>query len=180
MCREGASASKTNLFVALFTAILAFIGALGGSYLSGYQAKSLWIHQINFEEKKQILEQRIKLIERVSRLANSAPQMKSFQGYVDLQSRLSQEYYSKNIPEQTTYKPDSVSKALEIGNKRSELNAEFASTLQLVDIYFGPVSQVSVEKLAKLQPWWELGEPGFRELINSMRSEVYYDDLVIK
>lgn len=149
-------------------AIIALIGVISGSLITGFMSKNLWENQIVYEQKKQVLDQRIKLIEKVSKLANLAPQMRNLQNYVQLQSSL------LNTPEVKRFgiKVDEPSKVLEIANKRAELNAEFASTLQLVALYFGPKSKASAQKLSTQQPWWEIGEPSFRELINAMNEEL--------
>jgi len=165
---------STTLYLTIFTAALAFLGALGGSFVSGYLNKSLWEQQVVYEQKRQIFDQRIKLIERISKLANLAPQMSNYQAYVLLQARLSQDYLAcskKHL--QACIKPDDPKTVLEISNKRADLNAEFSSSLQLTSMYFGTMTRTAATKLARQQPWWEIGESSFRELITAMNEELY-------
>lgn len=71
--------SKLKLGVSIGTAILAFMGALFGTYVSGYMQESLWKKNISYEEKRVILNERIKLIEKVSKIINLAPKYKALQ-----------------------------------------------------------------------------------------------------
>lgn len=164
-----------NVLLAIFTAILAFMGALGGSFLTGYLNKNLWERQNVYEQKKQIFDQRIKLIERISRIVNLSPQMLHYQSYVQLQSSLMNEYIAcTKKPSRACNKPDDPKTVLEISNKQTDLNAEFSSAVQLVSMYFGEKTKVAATELSQKHPWWEIGEPSFRQLLRTMNDELYY------
>ena len=77
--------------------------------------------------------------------------------------------------EKSCVEPDDVRTVLEISNKRSEINAKFASTLQMVTLYFGPKTKEATNKLASVHPWWAIGEFNFRWLINAMNEELNYN-----
>lgn len=164
-----------NILIAVLTAVLAFMGALGGSFLTGYLNKNLWEHQIIYEQKKQIFDQRIKLIERISRIVNLSPQMLHYQSYLNLQPKLLNEYAVCSKKQSSVcIKPDDPKTVLEISNKQTDLNAEFSSAVQLVSMYFGDKTKNAAEELAQKHPWWEIGEPSFRQLLRSMSEELYY------
>lgn len=54
--------SKFSMWVSVVIASLAFIGALAGTTLAGFMQEDLWERQSGYEEKRLILNQRVKLI----------------------------------------------------------------------------------------------------------------------
>lgn len=161
-------------FVPLLAAVLAFFGALGGSLVSGLFQLNLWGNQIAYEKKKAVLEQRVKLMEKLSRLANSAGQMRTHNDYLVLQANLAQIYASCQAKkERGCIKPDETKAVVETNIKRAELNAEYSSTLQLIKIYFSPSIQPALSELASRKDWWAPDvELKFRALIDIASKEI--------
>jgi hypothetical protein len=161
-------------FIPLLTAVLAFIGALGGSVVSGIYQKSIWEAQVTYEKKKAILEQRVKLLEKLSRLANAASQMKTHNDYLILQAGLAQDYVKcEKENQKNCFKPDDPKTVSEINIKRAELNSEFSSTLQLFKVYFSPAVQPALNDLATQKDWWSPNaEPKFLALIREASKEI--------
>jgi hypothetical protein len=161
-------------FVPLLAAVLAFLGGLGGSLISGLFQLNQWENQVAYEKKKTVLEQRVKLLEKLSRLANSAGQMRTYNDYLVLQANLAQIYAScETKKENGCIKPDETKVVTETNIKRAELNAEYSSTLQLIKVYFGPSVLPPLGNLASRQDWWAPDvEAKFRALIDVASKEI--------
>lgn len=161
-------------FVPLLAAVLAFLGALGGSFVSGLFQLNQWESQVAYEKKKTVLEQRVKLLEKLSRLANSAGQMRTHNDYLVLQANLAQIYAScATKREKGCIKPDETKVVAETNIKRFELNAEYSSTLQLIKVYFSPNVQPALGDLASRKDWWVPDvETKFRALIDVASKEI--------
>lgn len=168
------SLHETKWFIPLLTAVLAFIGILGASLVSGVYQKDIWKGQVAYEKKKTILEQRVSLLDKLSRLANAANQMKEYNDYLILQAGLVQDYAQCQKSEQANcIKPDDLITASEVSIKRVELNSEFSSTLQLIEVYFSPAILPTLSDLASQKDWWSPSvEPKFRALILEMSREI--------
>lgn len=161
-------------FIPLLAAVLAFLGALGGSFVSGLFQLNQWENQVTYEKKKAVLEQRVKLLEKLSRLANSAGQMRTHNDYLMLQASLAQIYAScETRKEKGCIKPDETKVVAETNIKRAELNADYSSTLQLIKVYFSPKVQPALGDLASRKDWWAPDiEVKFRALIDVASKEI--------
>ncbi len=161
-------------FVPLVAAVLAFFGAMGGSMVSGLFQLNLWENQVTYEKKKTVLEQRVKLLEKLSRVANTAAQMKTHNEYLVLQANLAQIYGTcQKTKERGCIKPDDVKAVVETNIKRAELNSDYSSTLQLIKVYFSPGVQPALSDLASRKDWWAPDvEPKFRALIDVASKEI--------
>jgi len=161
-------------FASLAVALLAFFGALGGSTVTGmFQLNQLEI-QIKYEKNKTILEQRVKLLEKLSRLANAAGQMRTYNDYLVLQANIQQAYViCQQSREVGCIKPDDVKSIVEANFKRVELNSEYSSTLQLIKVYFSPSIRPILSDLASRKDWWAPDvEAKFRALVDVASNEI--------
>lgn len=161
-------------FVPFLSAVLAFFGALGGSFVSGMFQLNQWNNQIAYEKKKAILEQRVKLLEKLSRVANAAAQMRTHNAYLVLQANLAQIYATcQTNREKGCIKPDEPKVVTEINVKRAELNAEYSSTIQLMKVYFSPSILPAVNELTSRKDWWAPDvEAKFLALVGSASKEI--------
>lgn len=169
------SSMYVNIGIPIFSAILGFAGALLGTYIASERSEELWQKQERMIQLKAILNKRVELIERVSKLANSAPKMAGYQSYVDLQGTLATKYIEcTNLKASNCTQPDNPKDILEISVMRAEMNAEFSSTIQLVSLYFYGETKDLANELGAIKKWWVTGEPAFRNLIKSMQDELEY------
>ncbi|AXF86060.1 hypothetical protein DTO96_101801 [Ephemeroptericola cinctiostellae] len=161
-------------FAPLFVAILGFVGALGGSLVSGMFQLNQWDSQIAYEKKKAVLEQRVKLLEKLSNVANSAAQMRTYNDYLVLQADLAQIYATcQTNREKGCIKPDEPKVVAEINVKRTELNAEYSSTIQLMKVYFSSSILPVLNELTSRKDWWAPDvEAKFLALVGSASSEI--------
>lgn len=161
-------------FVPVLAAVLAFFGALGGSFVSGMFQLNQWNNQIAYEKKKIVLEQRVKLLERLSRIANSAAQMRTYNDYLALQVDIHQSYVTcQTSKEKDCQKPDEPKVVAEVNVKRAELNAEYSATIQLMKVYFSSEVLPTLNELTSRRDWWEPDvESKFLALIRSASKEI--------
>lgn len=165
-----------QLYISAVTAILAFIGALIGTYISGYMQDALWNKDIRYHEKQILLIERIRLIERASKIINLAPQYTAIQSFAELQAniaKLNSECENKNKDKGTCcFSQENIIEVTKFTNLRADLNAEFASVLQLAALHFGPRTKQAVIDYSVVQPWWNADLKYSRELLSAMQSEI--------
>ena len=125
-----------DFYIPIVSTLLGASAALFGVHYASEGNKELWRLQENMSQTRALLDKRIDLIERVSKLANSSPKMTHYQSYLSMQALVAAEYVEcskQKLP--ACEAPDSTRDALEVSAKRADLNAEFSSTLQLVSLY---------------------------------------------
>lgn len=172
---------RLNIWVSIGTALLAFIGALLGTALSGYFQEDLWEKQASYEEKRLILGERIELIDRVSKIINKAPIMRSIQSYGELQAEIAQlnldcerAFQNGTVDDPNCMPQERLIENVKYMNGRAELNAEFAAALQLATVYFGPQTIKAAEEYAGVGAWWEAEHRYARNLLQAMQDELQH------
>ncbi len=172
---------KFSLWVSVGTAALAFVGALAGTFLAGYMQENLWERQSSHEERRLILNQRVELIERASVIVNKAPIADSLNDYAVLQAEIAKlnadcvkTDEKGGLDQSQCFPQESLIENMKFINGRADLNAEFASTIQLVSIYFGPKTRKAAEEYANTASWWEADSKYSRALIAAMQDELAY------
>jgi len=165
---------QTPWFVPLVAAVLSFLGGAVGSSVAGFYQQQLWEQQATYERSKIVLEQRVQLLERLSRVANSAAKMRAYNDYLRLQADLAQVYVAcEKSREPNCIKPDDATVVTEISMKRADLNAAFSSTVQLISVYFGGEVKSAAAELAAKRDWWAPGrEHLFRALLKAAANEI--------
>jgi hypothetical protein len=76
--------------IALIVASITLATSLGGTVLGGKFNQWQWERQSAVDQKRAILEQRVKLIERTSVIINSAPRAQALQARLELDANLAQ------------------------------------------------------------------------------------------
>ncbi|TKB50025.1 hypothetical protein [Ferrimonas aestuarii] len=160
-----------NFIIPVLSALLAFFGAIGGSYLSSAKSEELWSKSLIYNAEKVVLEKKIDLIERVSKVANSSLKYQAHQRYLNEMAVIAKTYESCNNKSECE-KPVSREEFLRISTVRAELNAEFSSTLKLISLYFGDDVDVPLLELSRKEQWWSDSRREFEALIKAMTKEV--------
>lgn len=78
----------SDIGLALFSATLAFVGALGGVMLGSRLDQNNWEKRFALEQKRIMLEKRIAATERLVIALNKAPIMRGLQGSLDSEKTL--------------------------------------------------------------------------------------------
>jgi hypothetical protein len=170
--------TRTNIRVVVGTALLAFLGALLGTFLSGYMQESLWKKKTTYEERRLILNERIKLIDRFSKIINMRPKVRTLQEFTELQAdiaKLNASCIKKGktggLDKKECFPQENIIEVMKLTNERAELNAEFASTMQLVVVHFGPKTLKAAESYSKIGAWWEADPIYSRTLLSGIIRE---------
>lgn len=170
----------SSIAIPLLSAILAFVGAVAGSYVSADKAEDLWEKQERTVQLKSILNKRVELLERVSKVSNLTKKYAIYQSYSELQAQLAKDYVNCiKLGESNCVAPNNAKEVTEISLRRADLNAEFASTIQMVSLYYYCDAKQVANELGLKGNWWhEENEQLFRTLITAMLNEVANPDIV--
>ena len=181
---------KKELITAVVTAILGFFGALAGSIVSpiitGSYNENLWERQSIIEQKNHLLKERLKILERVTKVLNSKAQARDY--------RESLKYFASEAAESSEcFKQVNDHKSLidckalfniagasEALQKMNDLNGEFAAAIQLASIIFGDETSKICSELASEKKWWLTDDNLSRKLLGAMQNELQKYKIVVK
>lgn len=143
------SSKASDLLIPLIIASIGLVGGLLGVYVGASLNSNISKEMLQISYQNQILQQRIKLIDRAALIYGKAP------GVSDLWSD-----YRKNP-------------SIELSKDLSEYNSEFNAVIHLSDIYFGPKTKAALtEMTVKDSPWWEKNKELVGNYIGAMSSEL--------
>ncbi|WP_231757861.1 hypothetical protein [Microbulbifer elongatus] len=163
-----------NIIVPALSAILGFSGALAGALIPSWTSEKIFERQVKVERERILFTKKIELLERVSKLANLTSKYEGYQHYLNLQADLASDLkICKASGIADCVEPDGTKSALAVSEKRSDLNADFSSTMQLINIYFGKNVSAEVNNLSARKVWWDNDGNNFRDLIIAMRDEIH-------
>jgi len=151
---EDKSQFRQSLILALITAVLAFVGSAGGILITSAQQRADWERSTGFDMRQKLLDTRVDLVERTVRIIS--------------QTNTARALASPTEAGGNTLREDR--EAL------MALNSEFAATLALDAIYFGPQTKQAVSAMLQAQDrWWEADEALRRNLVAALSSELMYN-----
>ncbi len=181
-----------ELQVALFTSLLAFIGAIVGTLISGSIQQSQWKTNVRFEYQKAILQKRIDLIDKASAILNRTDSAKWYEIEMELHKeelgyKVKGAALQQGKPQSITQDTVSDKRDNFAGFKEAQLslvtfNSEFAATMTMVRLYFGPRTRNAVDSLMKELKEankWEFKPATGLKILEEMTNELDYglDDL---
>lgn len=141
-----------EIILALVVAIIGFSGAYFGATISSNNATEL--AQLTYN--KEIIQQRIKLIDRVATIYGKAA------GVQDIWNIYLNALNDKN-------------KSIELSKVLAEYNSEFNAVIHLSEIYFGPKTKEALTNMTKLDsPWWNKDKDLVSKYLGAMSSELQY------
>ena len=156
------------------------IGALLTVFLTGIINNELWLKQNISSQKKVLIEKRIGLIEKASKLLNSRQTIEDVNFYLKAQSNFatessncaknSREYEMTILECKQLMNLDGIFEKMSI---KSDLNTEFSTLMQLSSLYFGDKTQKYSTDLSKLKEWWLADKEIFVKYIAAMHDELY-------
>lgn len=177
-------ASRSEYKVALIAAMLAFVGAIGGTLLTGFYQGRQWKQSAKHEMQKLILQKRIEIIERTSKILNKSGVAEMLSGELDLRRKeleLGKEVAAAALGSKSArtavdkMNPDSVfGKFKEARLTLLEFHSEFAATLQLAKLFFGPSTNKAIDNMTKDPNWWQAKPDTKSALLQAMNSELTY------
>lgn len=168
--------SRKEIYLAVGTAFLSFLGAVLGVYLSSLFDQSNWERRFELEQRRVILEKRASLIERTVVLFNKSPTILGLRGSLEGNKQLA--FLA------TTDLANSTGKSIDLSGDRLArieatakeihgLNAEFSAVMSMDAIYFGPETQRAVKDIMKDDPW-VAPEAKQQALVDAMGKELHW------
>lgn len=153
---------KEQSKIALIVASVTLATSLAGTMLGSYFSRNLWEAQSTLEQRRMIFDQRVRLIERLSVLMNSLQRPVVLQRLLEVEAAKAVLLLECSTSKTANkYKPKECSEKLEpfaalpVHQEMVKLNSDYASTLQLAAIYFGPKTRQAISDLPTNKQWWE-------------------------
>lgn len=154
--------TRTEITIAVGTALLSFLGALAGVYVASRLDQSNWTERFNWEQKRVVLEKRVALLERATVILNKAMIITGLRASIDMEANIAQiaatcaakKANHKPLPQGCSPPPKANPERVEaIGKEIHVLNAELAATMTLCATYFGEETRNAIRVLTKDDPW---------------------------
>lgn len=173
--------TRTEIVIAIGTASLSFLGALGGAYVASRLDQANWEERYNLEQRRVVLERRVALLEKTVALTNRAPTVDGLRASLNGEKELIKLNYAcaaanlKKKPADLTrckvrdIDPERIEK---IGRELHSLNAEYASTATLASIYFGEKTKAALREMDE-DPW-QAKPAATQKLLEAMGQELTY------
>ncbi len=151
-----------DCLIPIAVGLVGISGSLGGVYLAGElnirQAES----QKLLDYENQILNQRIAVLERASKIFGKAP------GIQDVWSK-----YSKSF---RNSKGELNNPPLDIVEKLTDYQGEYQSVVSLAGIYFGPKTRTAIADMSsEKKPWWNKSKKNQDAFFAAMSTELTLD-----
>lgn len=156
------------------------VGVLLTVFSTGKINDELWLKQDVSSQRKMLIEKRIGLIERASKLLNSRQIIEDVNVYLKAQSDFAIESsncakdpkkYGMTIIE--CKQLIDLDESFEKIKLKNDLNAEFGTLAQLTSLYFGDQTKKYSMELSKLPKWWLADRELLANYIHAMNDELY-------
>ncbi len=181
---------KKDIITAIVIAMLGFIGALAGSVVSpiitGNYNEKLWERQNVIEQKNHLLKERIKILERVTKVLNSKAKARDYRETLKYFASEAAEF-SDCIKQVNSHKSlidckaiFNINGASETIQQMNDLDGEFAASIQLASIYFGAETAKLCSELALIKRWWLSDDSLSKKLLRAMQNELQEYKIVVK
>ncbi|WP_156391912.1 MULTISPECIES: hypothetical protein [unclassified Roseateles] len=174
-----------ELKAALVGAIVSAVGTLAGTFVGSKMAADQRAEERHIEQQKLVLEQRVKVLERTSVLANSRARVARLRQIVEDDAALREESSAcateakksgkSTLPCRKLYDLAATS---HLHKEYVELHANYVSTMQLAKLHFGQKVIEAVDSLtqapknAPQRNWWDIPGPEYLAVIAAMRDEI--------
>lgn len=167
--------SNLQILANVLTALIAFFGAIGGVILGRHLQTKFWEKEFNVTLRKDIFEQRIKLIERMAYLLHKSERVQVIKDIIDAQVyviKMAIKNNDRKLPEGWFDKGINMDSLLELNKEMLDITAEFAAVGSLSLIYFGKKTKLTIGKISKLERWFSLSIQDRQSILDSMAEEL--------
>jgi hypothetical protein len=168
---------SNELRVALVAGVLAFVGGISGTYLSGYLEQERADRQFRQEYRVHMLDKRIAVIDQCTHAIAALPREQIFMKYQNTMISYGNSHVAANVEFQKSGPSD---KLLTLQKEISTIQTEYQSCLVIAPALFGPKSVAASKALNHIQapdPNDDAQNPLFSALISAMIEEAsYFDD----
>ena len=181
---------KYQIIISIIAPILSFAGALIGVYFGNRLQRKSWRRQFDISNEKEILSEKIKLLERVAAVIAKrqnavalANHIKRLGDRADIALAMmfdeNGEVESDKLKKISKNSSLNVESVFTMKQQLDELSAEFAAAANLTSVYFS--SHVGEQfSVVKNIPWYNLSEENYQKIITSMGNEILVTRLSLK
>lgn len=169
-------------FVAVFVALLAFVGAIFGTVLGGFFGHWQSRSEMVYQDYRTVLDKRVELIEATSVVFNKAALAALLDSSIHLRSRIadpSAAFGDAAANTSGTLIPDPdvdlEKRCRDMFGSNIDLialNTEYASTMQLNALFFGPETRQALRDLISAGDWWEVDDSLHTAVMRAMFDEI--------
>ncbi len=146
---------KQELTIPIVIAIIGLLSTLAGVYLGASLNLKANKEAAILVYKNELLQQRIKIIDRAAAIYGKAP------GIKDIWEVYLKESYGK------------PGQSIKLSKTLADYNAEFNAVINLSSIYFGPKTHEALKAMCKKDsPWWMKDNELVAKYLGSMESEL--------
>lgn len=160
--------------IVLITALLAFLGAAGGTYITSYFNTTFWEKKMRYEESRSILNKRLELLEKTVGAINNIQYAK------DLSTQLSIVPESLKIEKMkilNNIKSEELEKITnKFFNNREKLIYErtnYATIMSMNGLFFGKKTLKVIDTITTIPNPWDVNITLHNKLLSTMREELY-------
>ena len=175
---EAMEKTTRSVLQAVGTAVLSFLGALGGVYVSSHFDQANWEKRYTLELKKVVLEKRVAILERAVSLLNKKPLLTGLQGSLDAERKLIERRLACEAKQKESNRPSTCSgpsgdqkRVEELGREIYAVNADWAATATLANTYFGDKTKAAIAAAATPHVWYATHKQ-CQDIIDAMSSEM--------
>ena len=165
------AALRQYLTLASLAAILAFAGAIAGSVLSNSAQRALWEEEFAYSSEQRIVDKRIDLIERTIMLMSESyaiqeTEKDNIKAALSTVAKVAVDPTSIVGAIKKNFREQNVAKCKAIASR-----TEYTNVLKLNRVFFGAKTRRVVDKLLKVDPWWDAKATDRQALIDAMYAE---------
>lgn len=156
--------------VAVVAGLLAFVGAIGGTFLSSELEEDRGRKAFEREHRSQMLQLRLSILESCERARFEAPRLKTLKDFRDLQYRRNSELEKTGAPlDEFTPKIYTV----EMQREYAQIESDQMICQQMSSLMFGPKSRQASASVG-IQTWENVNDPNLERLFDAMADELTY------
>lgn len=171
---------RSKFAIALLVAVLSFLGAIGGSYVSNRLEAAKWDRETHYAYEQALLNKRMDLVERTLRILNKGQSALAVSTTLNSAVEVAYQRRDKNLANKKAPMLDplfrsDMDKINTTLAQLSDLDAELGVVLSLDRLYFGPKVGKAIDDMNKTYKggeWWNASRDSTQTLIQTMGREV--------
>ena len=160
---------KQEMRIVILSAVLAFLGSTVGAFLSFQLGEKAWEREVQYDHKKFTVQQRIKLVERLAKAVASLDEIQKNIELIEIDRN------ARTIALEQGQSPPVISEVSErLSNRLVQIEAEYSAVLSLLQVFYGPKTNNSVNKLIAAKVWYKPKEEDILKLYDAIGQELYW------
>jgi hypothetical protein len=156
--------------VAVVAGVLAFIGAIGGTFLSSQLEEGRARRAFERDLRAQMLQRRLNVLEACGKARFLAPRLATLKGYLEVQYRRNAEL-DKQKASLDEFAPKVYT--VEMQREYAQIESDQMMCRQMSSLYFGPKTREAASPV-QVSNWTNVNDPAIERLFDAMTAELTY------